>query len=107
MKKRSGKTDVNGESKRRSFFFHYIDIFFEFCYSAIFTGLFGKLFTSYSKLERRFTDGFLGYFVFNNKTIHKLGRKGRETLSKGFSNSYVIKKLGRLLKILTSIHPSI
>ena len=103
MKKRSGKTDVNGESKRRSFFFHYIDIFFEFCYNAIFTGLFGKLFTSYSKLERRFTDGFLGYFVFNNKTIHKLGRKGRETLSKGFSNSYVIKKLGRLLKILTSM----
>ena len=102
MKNRS-KAEVGGEGKRKSFFFHYIDMFFEFCYNAIFTGIFGKLFTSYSELEKKFNNGFLGYFIFNNKTIHKLGRKGREKLSKGFSNSFIIKKLGKLLKTLMSM----
>ena len=93
MKKRSGKTDVNGESKRRSFFFHYIDIFFEFCYNAIFTGLFGKLFTSYSKLEKRFTDGFwvISYLITRQYT--SLAEREERRFRRAFPTVMLLKSL--------------
>ena len=67
------KTEFNSEKKSSSFFIRYIDIFFEFIYNAIFTGIFGKLFTSYSKLEEKFSNGFLGRTLFNNKKLHHFG----------------------------------
>ena len=99
--KNEKKTELNSEKKSSSFFIGYIDIFFEFIYNAIFTGIFGKIFTSYSKLEEKFREGFLGRTLFNNK-LHRLGSNLRKKLSRGFSGSLIIKLLGKTLKMLAS-----
>jgi len=92
------------ESKRsKSFFIYYIDLFFEFCYTTFFLGFFGKIFTSYSKAEHFFDNSFIISRLIKNKKTKNFFRKIREFLSKGFANSFFIRKLGDLIKILLSI----
>ena len=101
--KNERRIEAKKEKKSVSFVIYYIDAFFEFLYKAIFSGIFGKIFTSYSSLEEKFKTGFLGRLIFSNKKIHRFGRFLREKLSRGFSNSYIIKFLGKALKTLISI----
>ena len=90
-------------SRTQSFFIYYIDLFFEFCYNSFFKGFFGKLFASYSEEEDSLKNGFLYHCWGQPTKFRKRMRKIREFFSRGFSNSFFIRKAGRALRKLVLV----
>ena len=78
----------------QSFFLHVLGVFTNTIYRWLANGLFGRMFTAYSKQERYFEQGAVrGYFTNRGSAIL---RKIREKLSKAFESSYFLRKLKRV-----------
>ena len=95
--------DNSEKQKSKSFFIYYVDLFFEFIYNSFFEGLLGFFLSSYSKLENALKKGFFYNIFAKNKRIRAFFRKIRMFFSKSFAESFIIKKLGDFICILTSI----
>ena len=77
---------------------HLIDKLISAIYSCLANGLFGRIFTAYSAEQRAFESGFVsGYFTERGSGFF---RRVRARFSKAFEGSYLLDKLGTLLKRL-------
>ena len=96
-------TSENEKKTQKSFFIYYLDTFFEFCYSLLFSGLFGRFFTCYTKTENTFEEGFINRTIIKNKGVVSFFRKIRKFLSRNFADSFIIDKLGATTQKLIAI----
>ena len=54
----------------------------EIIYNALVTGFFGRIFTAYSALRKKISNGFFGTYVVRNSKIKRFFRKIREFLAR-------------------------
>ena len=103
MKKKKTKQTSAAEYSTISLFFFLLDKLSYAIQNAIANGFFGKIFTSYSKEQEAFDQGFLkGHFQSGTKFKFYF-RKIREYLSKEFEHSWFINKLSRLAMSLLAL----
>ena len=85
-----------------SFLIALFDRLSEIFYNALTGGLFGKIFSSYKKLQRSFDNGFLKEFVFGDRRFKKLFRKLRKFLSSNIETCFIVTRGQRLIRFFSS-----
>ena len=72
----------------------------EIIYKALYEGLFGRIFTSYSPKQSKFEGGFFKGRLFGSEGAKHRSRKVRRVFAEGFENSFflgLVKKISRLI----------
>lgn len=77
---------------------YWLDQFVSLIYRAICNGFFGKVFTSYSKEQESFQDGFLRNHFTKGTKLRLYFRKLREFFSQAFETSFFLNKFQHLSK---------
>jgi O-antigen ligase len=85
-----------------SFLIALFDRLSEIFYNALTGGFFGKIFSSYKKLQRSFDNGFLKEFVFGDRRFKKLFRKLRKFLSSNIETCFIVTRGQRLIRFFSS-----
>ena len=85
-----------------SFLIALFDKMGEVIYNALVGGFFGKIFSSYKKLQHSFESGFLKEFVFGDRRFKKIFRKLRKFLSSNIESCFIVTKGQRLIKFFAS-----
>lgn len=86
-----------------SFFIFVFDKIGDFIRNALICGFFGKIFTSYSKLQKKFENGLCGKALFGNHRIRRIFRRIRKFLSSILDSSYFTDKSKRAMNYLCSM----
>ncbi len=66
-------------------------------YNALINGFFGKIFTSYSALQKRFKKGFCGYILFGNHSIRRFFKKVRKYIATDIECGFFTKISRKLI----------
>ncbi len=72
----------------------------EAIYKALFSGLFGLIFTSYSAEQRAFEKGYIKGHLFSNDRLRGYWRKIRRVFAQGFESSVFLDLLRKLCRVL-------
>lgn len=97
------KSNKRSEIAVASLFVFLFDKLGDFFINSICKGFFGKIFTSYSQLQKKFENGFFSRFFSERKGIRKFLRSCRYFLAKSIDSSFFIKTNQKAVKFLTSI----
>ncbi len=86
-----------------SFFISILDKLGNFIFDSLINGFFGKLFTSYSKLQDNFHKGLFGKILFGNHRIKRILRKTRRFLSSILESSFFVTRCRKISHYFCSI----
>ena len=89
-------------SEHKSWILFWLDRLSEIIYKAFGSGLFGFIFTSYTKEQDSFENGFIKNHFTESSKIRQLFRKIKKYLSRSFENSSLLKGAEKSCKLLTS-----
>ena len=68
-----------------------------FCNSLV-KGFFGRMFSSYSKLQNSYSSGFIKEFLFKDRRLKKIFRKFRKFLSRNIETCFPVTKGNKMIK---------
>ena len=100
-KSRSLRTSLTGIASV-SFLIALFDRLGEIIYNALVGGFFGKIFSSYKKLQTSFDGSFLREFVFGDRRFKKFFRRLRKFLSSNIENCFIVTRGQRLIHFFSS-----
>ncbi len=80
-----------------SFFVFILDKLGHIIYNALINGFFGKLFTSYSTLQKRFKKGFCGYILFGNHRVRRFFKRVRKYIATDIEVGMFTKLFRRII----------
>ena len=72
-------------------------------YGALINGFFGKLFSSYSSIQKRFEKGFCGGYLLGINRVRKLFHRGRVFLASKIETGFFINKARKIMKYFCSL----
>ena len=103
IKKSSSKKNKFVGIASTSFLISVLDRLGNFIYDSLINGFFGKLFTSYSKLQDKFHKGLFGRILFGNHRVRKIFRKTRRFLSGTFESSFFVTLCRKISQYFCSV----
>ena len=86
-----------------SFFIFLLDALGNFLKNSIINGFFGRIFTAYSNLQKKFDKGLCGKLLFGNHRIRKIFRRLRKFLSTILESSYFTQKSKQAINYFCSL----
>ncbi len=86
-----------------SFLVAVLDRLGELVYAALIDGFFGKLFSSYSKLQNKFKTGLCGKFLFGGSRVKKIIRKIRMFLASNIESGFFSVQTRKAIKYFVSL----
>ena len=72
-----------------------------FC-NSLTKGFFGRIFSSYSKLQRSYSGGFIKEFLFKDRRLKKIFRKFRKFLSSNIETCFPVTRGNKMIKYFAS-----
>jgi putative inorganic carbon (HCO3(-)) transporter len=72
-----------------------------FC-NALVKGFFGRIFSSYSKLQNSYSNGFIKEFLFKDRRLKKIFRKFRKFLSSNIETCFPVAKGNKMIRYFAS-----
>ena len=72
-----------------------------FC-NALVKGFFGRIFSSYSKLQNSYSNGFIKEFLFKDRRFKKIFRKFRKFLSSNIETCFPVAKGNKMIRYFAS-----
>ena len=100
-KNRSRKTSLTGIASV-SFLIALFDRLGEIIYNAFVGGFFGRIFSSYKKLQSSFEGSFLKEFIFGDRRFKKFFRRLRKFLSSNIENCFIVTRGQRMIHFFSS-----
>ena len=100
-KNRSRKTYLTGIASV-SFLIALFDRLGEIIYNAFVGGFFGRIFSSYKKLQSSFEGSFLKEFIFGDRRFKKFFRRLRKFLSSNIENCFIVTRGQRMIHFFSS-----
>ena len=100
-KNRSRKTALTGIASV-SFLIALFDRLGEIIYNAFVGGFFGRIFSSYKKLQSSFEGSFLKEFIFGDRRFKKFFRRLRKFLSSNIENCFIVTRGQRMIHFFSS-----
>lgn len=100
-KNRSRKTSLTGIASV-SFLIALFDRLGEIIYNAFVGGFFGRIFSSYKKLQSSFEGSFLKEFIFGDRRFKKFFRRLRKFLSSNIEDCFIVTRGQRMIHFFSS-----
>ena len=100
-KNRSRKTSLTGIASV-SFLIALFDRLGEIIYNAFVGGFFGRIFSSYKKLQSSFEGSFLKEFIFGDRRFKKFFRSLRKFLSSNIEDCFIVTRGQRMIHFFSS-----
>jgi O-antigen ligase len=100
-KSRSRKTSLTGIASV-SFLIALFDRLGEIIYNAFVGGFFGRIFSSYKKLQSSFEGSFLKEFIFGDRRFKKFFRRLRKFLSSNIEDCFIVTRGQRMIHFFSS-----
>ncbi len=108
------KNEIAVENKKRnkkefsglaslSFFVALLDRLSLLIYDALINGFFGKIFSSYSALQKKFTKGFCGGYVLGSNKIRKALHTARVFVASKIESGFFVTRARKGMKYLCSL----
>ena len=101
-KNKEAEISVSRSYEHKSWILFWLDRLSEIIYKAFGSGLFGFIFTSYTKEQDSFENGFIKRHFTESSKTRQLFRRLKKYLSRAFENSTLLKGAGKACKRLTS-----
>ena len=79
-----------------------LDSFWNIFCNSLVKGFFGRIFSSYSKLQHSFSNGFIKEFLFKDRRLKKIFRKFRKFLSSNIESCIPVTLGNKLIKYFAS-----
>ncbi|MBR0454731.1 MAG: O-antigen ligase family protein [Clostridia bacterium] len=98
---RSRKTSLTGIASV-SFLIALFDRLGEIIYNAFVGGFFGRIFSSYKKLQSSFEGSFLKEFIFGDRRFKKFFRSLRKFLSSNIEDCFIVTRGQRMIHFFSS-----
>lgn len=70
----------------------------DWVYNSLIHGLFGSIFTSYSKEQTKLEDGYIKNYIYGSGRVEKLSRAVRGKVSESFEQSFFISSIRRMIR---------
>lgn len=86
-----------------SFFIAVFDRLGELIYNALIHGLFGTIFSSYSYLQKKFTESLFGRILFGNHAPRRFFKKLRGFFARNIESGFFVVQSRRLMKYFYSL----